>query len=120
MRVLTWIFTAVLLGINLHALVALGAVLIGRATTAPQRRSWAIRCAASSIGFFVLSAVMCGVSISLAFSVDAIAPSEKATHVARGISEAMNCLAFGTVGSAFPFFAALALIVLARRAAPRE
>jgi hypothetical protein len=120
MHVFTWLFTAVSLGVNLLALLALGAVLIGRAKTAPQRRAWAIRCAVSAVGLYVLSAVVCGVSIADAFSLDGIEPSARATRLAMGISQAMNSLAFGVVGSVFPFLAALVLLLLARRAARRK
>jgi hypothetical protein len=119
MRVLTWLVTAGLLGVNLLALVAIGAALVGRAKTATQRHTWAVRCAASAAGFFALSMVICGVSIFSAFSPTEIEPSARATRLAMGISEAMNSLAFGVVGSAFPFLVALALFLVARRPARR-
>jgi uncharacterized membrane protein len=118
MHVLTWLCAAVFLGANLLALVAIGAVLIGRAETATQRRVWAVRCAASAFGLSALAAVMCGVSIVRALPATDVEPSARATRLAMGISEVMNSVAFGVLGSAFPFLAAGVLFLLARRAAP--
>lgn len=118
MRLISWVLTAALVGTNFLGLIALGAVLMGRARTAAERRTWALRCATSAVGLLVLSFVLCGVSVSQAFSLDGVEPSEKAKQLAMGISDAMNCIAFGVVGSALPFMAAIALVVLARRAAP--
>lgn len=118
MHVLTWLFTAVLIGVNLHALVELGWVLLSRVTSAPQRRTWAIRCAASALGFVALSWVTCGIAVANGFSYAERAPPDRAEHLARGISEAMNRLAFGAAGSASPCLATVVLRVLARRAAP--
>lgn len=110
------IFAAVFLGINLHALLALGALLTGRAKTAIQRRTWAVRCAASTMGFVALAAVLCGLSIAAAGTATGPDPSARATRLASGISEALNCLAFTLVGSTLPLFVALLCTVLARRA----
>lgn len=119
MHVLTWLCTAALLGANLLALVAIGAVLIGRAETATQRRAWAARCAASALGLSALAAVMCGASIVRALPAAGVEPSARATRLAMGLSEAMNSIAFGVLGSAFPFIATGVLLLLARRAARR-
>ncbi len=116
MRVLTWLVTAVSLGINLHALLALGAVLTGRSTTATERRTWAVRCAASALGFVALSAVVCGLSIGSVGTATGADPSARASRLAMGISEALNCLAFAIVGSALPLFVALVCTFLAWQA----
>jgi hypothetical protein len=63
--------------------------------------------------------VLCGVSIFSAFSPTEIEPSARAMRLAMGISDAVNCLAFGFVGAAFPFLVALALFLVARRPARR-
>jgi hypothetical protein len=119
MHVLYWVLLAVLAGVNLHALVALWAALTGHPAAASRQRAWALRCALSGLGAFILSAAVGGVLLASAFSVDAIEPPERAKHVASGISEAMNCFAFGGLGLGLPLVAALVLIGLARRAARR-
>ena len=120
MRVLTWVFAAVLAGVNLHALLALGAALAGRPAGEPRQRAWAIRCALSAVGMFAFSGVLCAVSISSAFSVGEVEPSERARHLAMGISDAMNFLAFGGLGLALPLLAALVLIRHARQSLRRQ
>jgi len=117
--IITWVGSAVLLGINLHALIALALVLTGRAKTATQQRSWAVRCAASALGVVMLSAVICGISIAVFSSSTGLDPSERATRLAMGISEALNCLGFAVVGSALPLFTALVCSLLASRVARR-
>lgn len=119
MHVLIWILAAVLAGVNLHALLALGAALAARPAGAPRQRVWAIRCAVSGVAAFAFSVVVCGVSVLDAFAVKDIEPSERATHLAMGISNVMNSIAFGVLGLALPILAALVLAGLARRASPR-
>ena len=47
MHILTWILAAILVGVNLHSLVALGAALTGHPAAASRQRAWALRCAVS-------------------------------------------------------------------------
>lgn len=114
MYTLAVLLLAVGLGVNLHALVALGAVLTGLAPAAIQRRTWASRCVASAVGFIASTLVICAVKIAYSLSSAGI---EAPDDIPMGISEALNCLAFSVVGSLFPLLAALALTLLARRAA---
>jgi hypothetical protein len=116
MRVLTWLLFAVCLGIDIHALLALAWVVTGRAKTAIQRRTLAWRCALSAPGLVVLSFVIGGVSIAAATSRTGVDPSARATRLAMGISEALNCVGFAVLGAALPLFAALVCSLLASRA----
>ena len=119
MRGLTWLLSAVVLGINIHALLALAWVVAGRAKTASQRRMWASRCALSALGLVVLSVAMGGASIAVAASRTGVDPSARATRLAMGLSEALNCFGFAVLGSALPLFAALVCALLALRASRR-
>ena len=100
LRVLIWLLTGVLLGAQIHALVALAWVAVGRAKPASQRRRLAVRCAASTLALVVVSLVVCGASIAVGWSSGAVDPSQRATLLANGISEVLNCLAVVVLGSA--------------------
>ncbi|MEP7123218.1 MAG: hypothetical protein ABJE95_19980 [Byssovorax sp.] len=117
LHVLTWLLIAVLLGAQIHALVALAWVAAGRAKPPIQRRKLAVRCAASALVLIVVSVVAGGASIAAGWSSGAVDPSQRATLLANFISEVLNCLAAVVLGSAFPLVAALVLALLARRAA---
>lgn len=119
MHVLTWVLAAVLVGVNLHALIVLGVALANRPAGAPRQRLWAIRCAVSGVAAFAFSVVVSGVSILNAFAVKDIEPSERAKHLAMGISDVMNSIVLGVVGLVLPIIAAIVLVVLVRRAPPR-
>jgi hypothetical protein len=119
MRVLSWLLSAAFLGINIHALLALARIVAGRAKTAIQRRRLASRCALSALGLVVLSVAMGGASIAAATSRTGVDPSARATQLAMGLSEAVNCLGFAVLGSVLPLVAALVCSLLASRAARR-
>jgi hypothetical protein len=66
----------------------------------------------------LLSVLGCGVAIAAARGSTGAHPSERASRLAMGLSEALNCLGFAVVGSLFPLLTTLVLILLARRAFP--
>lgn len=106
-----WVFSLVLAGANVAALVWL--VLGLRASGASRGRALAKRCAltlGATLGATVVMTAILGATAFLGFR--GAGPEARATALARGISEMMSCAAAGVVLSLLP---AVSWIVLALR-----
>ena len=112
----TWIFTGVLAASNLLVLAWL---LLGlRARDAARRRALARRCALALAAAVVATI---GTTVTLAattyLGMQSAGPADRASTLARGISETLNCAVFGAVLSIAP---AVAWIVLVAASGGRQ
>ena len=102
-----WLFVAVCAGANLVTILTV--VMAWRSRQ--RRRRLAIRTALATVATLFASGFGYLAAMTDAFRSTADAdPSEKAALLARGISEAMNCAAFGVLSAALPTIATIWLI----------
>jgi len=90
--------------------VALLSLVAGRRSSKPRR--YAARAAIATVISFSSGFVGTVLLLKIAFdSVADVDASMKATTLAKGISEAMNCVAFGIVSAVFPAIATILLLL---------
>jgi hypothetical protein len=110
----SWLVGVLALAANVHAVVAL--VLGLRSRDADVMARYARRCVSSIAGFALLGCGTSAASLVIRVSGGPVEPSRKATILASGISELMNCSALVVVVGALSFIAAYVLRLRARRA----
>jgi hypothetical protein len=105
MNLLMALRTSAVIGVNLHAILAL---VLARGKAAPALPPLARRSALLAFGFIVLSGVLCALSVQqVTRGANSGDPVAFAGMLARQISEGINCAAFSALGALLPVFAAL-------------
>lgn len=118
MEILSWLTSAVALGINAHAVAAL---VIGiRARDAPIVARYARRCAWSAACFAGLMGIGLAASFLTNDAYQGDSPTERASRLAMLISEVINTTAFAVLVSLLPLIAAAVLHLRALRARARR